>query len=65
MKEQKTQTYKEKETKKPEIKKDGAAFKENIYKLQKAINIPLSNPIVAYLEKFDEYFKKNKRKLTS
>jgi hypothetical protein len=65
MKEQKTYTSKEKEVKKIEVKNEKPSFKENVGQLKKMINIPLSNPIVAYLEKFDEHFKKNKRKLAS
>jgi hypothetical protein len=38
-------------------------FHDNSSNLQKTLNIPISNPIMLYLEKFNEYFKKKKRKL--
>ncbi len=43
--------------------KDINNYRDNITNLQKTLNIPVSNPIILYLEKFDEYFKKNKKKL--
>lgn len=37
--------------------------KENLSNFRKDVNIEKVNPIIAYLDKFDEYFKKKKRKL--
>lgn len=53
----------ESKTAKPEIKKveEKPNFKETIGDFKWQINIVKTNPIIAYLEKFDNFFKKQKR----